>query len=138
MVSATGTLTGAARQDSTRPPREVRMPLRNLVWLLVGPRPRRPRPGRRVQRPGPGQGLQARPPVVDVLAEVDANYVRELDRRGAAEARRGHDQRRADRLDPHSEYINAKQLKQFETRERGQASAASASSSASDASRRSG
>src|SRR4051794_17892765 len=91
------------------------MPLRNLAWLLVVPGFVLLGLAICYSAPAPDRDYKLLRQVVDVLAEVDANYVKELsdeDRQKLVEAMINgglHD------LDPHSEYLNAEKRKQFET-----------------------
>ena len=66
---------------------------------------------------------------MDVLAEVDQNYVRELSDAQKKKLVEDMINGGLDRLDPHSEYLNDEEFKQFETQSEG-SSAASASCSA--------
>ena len=75
------------------------MPLRNLVWLLVIPGLVGLGLVVGASAPAPDKDYQLVRQVVEVLAEVDANYVREL-RMTSGETRRGHDQRRAAQARP--------------------------------------
>ena len=91
------------------------MPLRNLAWLLIVPA---------IVCLGLAISYSALPPdkdyklvrqIVDVLAEVDTNYVRELsdeDRQKLVEDMIDGGLRQ---LDPHSEYLNEAKLKRFHT-----------------------
>lgn len=91
------------------------MPLRNLAWLLVVPAFVLVGLAICYSAPAPDRDYRLLRQVVDVLAEVDANYVKELndeDRQKLVEAMINgglHD------LDPHSEYLTAEKRKQFES-----------------------
>lgn len=91
------------------------MPIRNLVWLLVIP-------GLVIlglvigySAPAPDRDYRLVRQVVEVLAEVDANYVRELNDDERQELVENMINGGLHRLDPHSVYLNEKQLKRFET-----------------------
>lgn len=95
------------------------MPLRNLVWLLTVPAVVLVGLAISYSAPAPDKEYKLVRQVVDVLAEVDANYVRELsddDRQKLVEDMIDGGLRQ---LDPHSEYLNAKRLKEFETASEG-------------------
>lgn len=91
------------------------MPLRNLAWLLIVPGFVLVGLAICYSAPAPDRDYRLVRQVVDVLAEVDANYVKELsddDRAKFVESMINgglHD------LDPHSEYLNADKRKQFES-----------------------
>jgi carboxyl-terminal processing protease len=91
------------------------MPLRNLAWLLVVPGFVLLGLAICYSAPAPDRDYKLLRQVVDVLAEIDANYVKELndeDREKLVEAMINGGLRE---LDPHSEYLNAEKRKQFET-----------------------
>ena len=95
------------------------MPLRNLVWLVAVPAVVLVGLAVSYSAPAPDKDYKLVRQVVDVLAEVDANYYRELsdkDRQKFVEAMINgglHE------LDPHSEYLNEKRLKEFQTSSHG-------------------
>lgn len=95
------------------------MPLRNLVWLLLVPGLIGLGVAIGYSAPAPDQDYQLLRQFVEVMAEVDANYVRELtpeDRQKFVdESIRGG----LRSLDPHSVYLNEKQLKEFDTETKG-------------------
>ena len=91
------------------------MSLRNLVWLVAVPAFVLVGLAIGYSAPAPDKDYKLVRQVVDVLAEVDASYVRELT-----------DEQRQDlveamidgglhHLDPHSEYLNAARLAEFES-----------------------
>ncbi len=91
------------------------MPLRNLAWLLVVPA---------IVALGLAVSFSAPPPdkdysrvrqIVDVMAEVDANFYRELSDDEKQQFIEDMINGGLRKLDPHSEYLNGKQLKQFES-----------------------
>ena len=91
------------------------MPLRNLAWLVVVPA---------LVALGLAVGYSAPPPdtdyrlvrqIVDVLAEVDASFYRELTDEEKKQLVEDMINGGLRKLDPHSEYLNAEQLKRFET-----------------------
>ncbi len=95
------------------------MPLRNLVWLLVVPAIIMVGLAVSYSAPAPDKDYKLVRQIVDVLAEVDTNYVRELkdeDRQKLVEDMIDGGLRQ---LDPHSEYLNEKKLKEFETTSEG-------------------
>lgn len=95
------------------------MPLRNLVWLMGVPAVVLVGLAVSYSAPAPDKDYKLVRQVVDVLAEVDANYYRELsddDRQKLVEDMINgglHE------LDPHSEYLNEKRLKEFHTSSQG-------------------
>lgn len=95
------------------------MPLRNLAWLLTVPAVVLLGLAISASAPAPDKDYKLVRQVVDVLAEVDANYYRELsdeDRQKLVEAMINgglHE------LDPHSEFLNAARLKEFRTTSEG-------------------
>jgi len=95
------------------------MPLRNLVWLLAVPAVVLLGLAVSSSAPAPDKDYKLVRQVVDVLAEVDSSYVRELtddDRQKLVEDMIDGGLRQ---LDPHSEYLNADKLKSFETASEG-------------------
>ena len=95
------------------------MPLRNLAWLLSVPAFVLLGLTISYSAPAPDKDYVLVRQVVDVLAEVDANYYRELsddDRQKLVEDMINGGLRQ---LDPHSEYLNEKKLKEFKTNSEG-------------------
>ena len=95
------------------------MPLRNLVWLLAVPAVVLVGLAISYSAPAPDKDYRLVRQIVDVLAEVDAHYVRELsdeDKQKLVEDMINGGLRE---LDPHSEYLNDKKLKEFETASEG-------------------
>ncbi|MFO0802148.1 MAG: S41 family peptidase [Gemmataceae bacterium] len=95
------------------------MPLRNLAWLLVVPALVLVGLAVTSSAPAPDKDYVLIRQVVDVLAEVDANYYRELsddDRQKLVEDMINGG---LSRLDPHSEYLNRKRLEEFKTSSEG-------------------
>jgi carboxyl-terminal processing protease len=95
------------------------MPLRNLAWLLVVPALVLVGIAVTSSAPAPDKDYVLVRQVVDVLAEVDANYYRELsddDRQKLVEDMINGG---LSRLDPHSEYLNKKRLEEFKTNSEG-------------------
>jgi carboxyl-terminal processing protease len=95
------------------------MPLRNLAWLVAVPAVVLLGLAISFSAPAPDKDYRLVRQVVDVLAEVDANYVKELsddDRQKLVEDMIDGGLRQ---LDPHSEYLNADKLKQFEATSEG-------------------
>jgi carboxyl-terminal processing protease len=95
------------------------MPLRNLAWLLAVPALVLVGLAVTSSAPGPDKDYVLVKQVVDVLAEVDSHYYRELsddDRQKLVEdmINGGLHQ-----LDPHSEYLNKKKLDEFRSNSEG-------------------
>jgi carboxyl-terminal processing protease len=91
------------------------MSSRNLVWLLAVPLFVAVGLAIGYSAPAPDKDYKLVRQVVDVLAEVDASYVKELsdkDRQKLVEDMIDGGLRQ---LDPHSEYFNAERLAEFET-----------------------
>jgi carboxyl-terminal processing protease len=95
------------------------MPLRNLVWLLVVPGLVGLGLVIGACAPAPEKDYQLVRQVVEVLAEVDANYVRELNDAERQKLVEDMINGGLHELDKHSVYLNAKNLKQFETESEG-------------------
>lgn len=92
---------------------------RNLAWLLIVPGLIGLGVAIGFSAPAPDQDYQLVRQFVEVMAEVDANYVRELtpeDRQKFVEDAISGGLRK---LDPHSVYLNEKQLKEFDTETEG-------------------
>jgi carboxyl-terminal processing protease len=95
------------------------MPLRNLAWLLAVPAVVLVGLAISYSAPAPDKDYRLVRQVVDVLAEVDGHYYRELtdeDKQQLVEDMINGGLRA---LDPHSEYLNEKKLKEFETSSEG-------------------
>ena len=95
------------------------MPLRNLFWLLVIPGLVGLGLVIGATAPAPDKDYLLVRQVVEVLAEVDANYVRELNDDERQKLVEDMINGGLHRLDPHSVYLNEKNLKQFETESEG-------------------
>jgi carboxyl-terminal processing protease len=95
------------------------MPLRNLVWLLVVPGLVGLGLVIGASAPAPDKDYQLVRQVVEVLAEVDANFVRELNDDERQKLVEDMINGGLHKLDPHSVYLNVTQLKQFETESEG-------------------
>jgi carboxyl-terminal processing protease len=95
------------------------MPLRNLAWLLIVPGLVGLGMAIGYSAPAPDRDYQLVRQVVEVLAEVDANFVRELD--DAERQKLVEDMIRGGlyKLDPHSTYFNAEDLKRFDVENEG-------------------
>lgn len=91
------------------------MPLRNLAWLLVVPAFVLVGLAICYSAPAPDRDYKLLRQVVDVLAEVDANYVKELNDEDREHFVEGMINGGLHDLDPHSEYMNAEKRKQFES-----------------------
>jgi carboxyl-terminal processing protease len=91
------------------------MPLRNVIWLLVVPGLVGLGLAIGYSAPAPDKDYQLVRQVVEVLAEVDANYVRELNDDERQELVENMINGGLHKLDPHSQFLNDKQLKRFET-----------------------
>jgi carboxyl-terminal processing protease len=90
------------------------MPLRNLVWLLIIPGLVGLGLVVGASAPAPDKDYQLVRQVVEVLAEVDANYVRELNDEERQKLVEDMINGGLHKLDPHSIYLNAKQLQDVE------------------------
>jgi carboxyl-terminal processing protease len=90
------------------------MPLRNLAWLLVVPAIVALGLAISYSAPAPDRDYQRVRQVVDVMAEVDANFYRKLTDKEWQQFVEAMINGGLHELDPHSEYFNAEQLKQFE------------------------
>ncbi|MBY0458036.1 MAG: S41 family peptidase, partial [Gemmataceae bacterium] len=91
------------------------MPLRNLAWLLVVPGMIGLGLAISLSAPPPDHDYKRVRQIVDVLAEVDANFYRELTEEEKQKLVEDMINGGLHELDRHSEYFNPKQLKQFET-----------------------
>jgi len=95
------------------------MPHRNLAWMLIIPGLVGLGVAIGYSAPAPDQDYQLLRQFVEVMAEVDANYVRELtpeDKQKFVEDAISGGLRK---LDPHSVYLNKKQLEEFDTETEG-------------------
>lgn len=90
------------------------MPLRNLVWLIAVPAVVLVGVAITASAPAPDKDYQLVRQVVDVLAEVDTSYVRELSDADRQKLVEDMINGGLHRLDPHSEYLNAARLAEFE------------------------
>ena len=91
------------------------MPLRNLAWLLIVPAIVCLGLAISFSAPGPDKDYKLVRQIVDVLAEVDANYVRELNDEDKQKLVEDMINGGLHELDPHSEYLNEAKLKRFRT-----------------------
>src|SRR5262245_19039298 len=90
------------------------MPLRNLVWMLIIPGLVGLGLVIGYSAPAPDKDYRLVRQVVEVLAEVDANYVRELTDDERQKLVEDMINGGLQQLDPHSVYLNAKQLHDVE------------------------
>lgn len=95
------------------------MPLRNLAWLVAVPLAVAAGLTVAATAPAPDKDYRLVRQVVDVLAEVDAHYVRELSDADRQKLVEDMINGGLHQLDPHSEYLNAKHLEAFETSSEG-------------------
>ncbi|MFO0796305.1 MAG: S41 family peptidase [Gemmataceae bacterium] len=91
------------------------MSLRNLVWLLAVPAFVAIGLAIGYSAPAPDKDYKLVRQVVDVLAEVDASYVRELSDADRQKLVEDMIDGGLHQLDPHSEYFNAARLAEFES-----------------------
>jgi carboxyl-terminal processing protease len=91
------------------------MPLRNLAWLVVVPALVALGLAISYSAPAPDKDYQRVRKVVDVMAEVDANFYRKLTDDEWKQFTENMINGGLHDLDKHSVYLNAEQLKQFET-----------------------
>ena len=96
------------------------MPLRNLVWLLAVPAVVAVGLAVSYSAPAPDNDYKLVRQIVDVLAEVDQSYVRELDDADRQKLVEDMINGGLQQLDPHSEYLNAERLAEFERDSGGQ------------------
>lgn len=89
------------------------MPLRNLVWILVIPAIVGLGLAIGYSAPAPDRDYQLVRQVVEVLAEVDANYVRELSDEERQQLVENMINGGLSQLDRHSQYFNEKELNEF-------------------------
>jgi carboxyl-terminal processing protease len=90
------------------------MPLRNLIWMLVIPGLVGLGLAIGYSAPPPDKDYQLVRQIVEVLAEVDTNYVRELTDEERQKFVEDMINGGLKKLDPHSVYLNEEQLKEFE------------------------
>ncbi len=90
------------------------MPLRNVVWLLVVPGLVGLGLAIGYSAPAPDKDYNLVRQIVEVLAEVDANYVRELTDDDRKELVKRMINGGLRWLDPHSAYLDEEQLREFE------------------------
>ncbi len=95
------------------------MPLRNLAWLLIVPAFVALGLAVSYSAPAPDKDYQRVRQIVDVLAEVDTHFYRALTDEEKQQLVEDMINGGLRRLDPHSEYLNAAQLKQFESESEG-------------------
>jgi carboxyl-terminal processing protease len=95
------------------------MPLRNLAWLLVVPALVALGLAISYSAPAPDNDYRRIHRIVDVMAEVDANFYRKLSDEEWNEFVENAINGGLHRLDPHSEYLNAEKLKLFEAESEG-------------------
>jgi len=91
------------------------MPLRNLVWLLMVPALVALGLAVSYSAPAPDNDYKRVRKVVDVMAEVDANFYRKLTDEEWKKFTENMINGGLHELDPHSMYLNAEQLKEFES-----------------------
>ncbi|QJW96583.1 S41 family peptidase [Frigoriglobus tundricola] len=91
------------------------MPLRNLAWLLIVPALVALGLAISYSAPPPDKDYNRVRQIVDVLAEVDAHFYRKLDDKEQQQLVEDMINGGLHKLDPHSEYLNPAQLKQFES-----------------------
>ena len=91
------------------------MPLRNLAWLLAVPGLFGLGLAVSYSAPRPDRDYVLVRQVVDVLAEVDANYYRKLSDEEKQQLVEDMINGGLKKLDPHSEYMTSDQLKRFES-----------------------
>ena len=95
------------------------MPLRNLAWLLIVPALVALGLAVSYSAPAPDKDYQRVRQIVDVMAEVDAHYYRPLSDKEKQQLVEDMINGGLHKLDPHSAYFNAEQLKQFESESEG-------------------
>ncbi len=95
------------------------MPLRNVAWLLIVPAIVAVGLAVSYSAPAPDKDYQRVRQVVDVMAEVDAHFYRKLTDEEWQQFVEDMINGGLRRLDPHSEYMNAEQLKRFDTDNQG-------------------
>jgi carboxyl-terminal processing protease len=95
------------------------MPLRNLAWLLIVPAIVALGLAVSYSAPAPDKDYQRVRQLVDVMAEVDTHFYRELSEKEKQKLTEDMINGGLRELDPHSQYFNAEQLKQFESESEG-------------------
>lgn len=95
------------------------MPLRNVAWLLIVPALVALGLAVSYSAPRPDKDYQRVRQIVDVMAEVDAHFYRPLDDKEKQQLVEDMINGGLRKLDPHSEYMNAEQLKRFEAESEG-------------------
>ncbi|MBN9119534.1 MAG: S41 family peptidase [Planctomycetes bacterium] len=90
------------------------MPLRNVAWLLVVPAIVALGLAVSYSAPAPDKDYKRVRQIVDVMAEVDAHFYRKLTDEEWERFTEDMINGGLRKLDPHSEYLNAEQLKRFE------------------------
>src|SRR5262245_48975226 len=95
------------------------MPLRNLAWLLIVPALVALGLAVSYSAPRPDKDYQRIRQIVDVMAEVDAHFYRPLSEEEKQQLVEDMINGGLHKLDPHSEYMNAEQLKRFESESEG-------------------
>jgi carboxyl-terminal processing protease len=95
------------------------MPLRNLIWLLVIPGIVGLGLAIGYSAPAPDRDYRLVRQVVEVLAEVDANYVRELSDDERQKLVENMINGGLSQLDRHAQYFNDQQLREFERENEG-------------------
>lgn len=95
------------------------MPLRNVAWLLIVPAIVALGLAVSYSAPAPDRDYKRVRQVVDVMAEVDTHFYRKLTDKEWEEFTEAMINGGLQKLDPHSVYLNAEKLKQFETESEG-------------------
>src|SRR4051794_19161012 len=95
------------------------MPLRNLAWLLIVPAFVALGLAISASSPAPDKDYQRVRQLVDVMAEVDTHFYRQLSDKEKQKLVEDMINGGLRELDPHSQYLNAEQLKQFESESEG-------------------
>jgi carboxyl-terminal processing protease len=91
------------------------MPLRNLAWLVIVPLLVALGLAVSYSAPAPDKDYDRVRQLVDVMAEVDTHFYRKLTDEEKQKLVEDMINGGLHELDPHSQYLNAKQLKQFES-----------------------
>jgi carboxyl-terminal processing protease len=95
------------------------MPLRNLAWLVIVPLLVALGLAVSYSAPAPDKDYDRVRQLVDVMAEVDTHFYRKLTDEEKQKLVEDMINGGLHELDPHSQYLNAKQLKQFESESEG-------------------
>jgi carboxyl-terminal processing protease len=95
------------------------MPLRNVAWVLIVPALVALGLAVSYSAPRPDKDYQRVRQIVDVMAEVDAHFYRPLSEAEKQQLVEDMINGGLRKLDPHSEYFNAEQLKRFEAESEG-------------------